>query len=79
MTTDRAIRVLAGVFVLASLALGHWVNPWWHLLAVFVALNLIQSAFTGFCPPEMLMRKLGMRSCTCGKTAGEQASCGCGH
>lgn len=63
MTVERGIRVLAGVMVLASLGLGLWVSPYWFLLTAFVGANLVQSAFTGFCPAELLMRKLGMKSC----------------
>jgi hypothetical protein len=44
---------------LLSVALAHFVSPWWLLLACFVGLNLIQSAFTGFCPPTLILRKLG--------------------
>ncbi len=60
MKTESYIRILAGTLVLLSLALYHWVNPWWLLLAVFVGVNLVQSAFTGFCPAEMVLRKLGI-------------------
>jgi hypothetical protein len=59
MTTDNFIRVLAGGMVLVGLALAHWVNGWWLLLPAFIGLNLIQSAFTGFCPPTLVLRKLG--------------------
>ena len=59
MKPDSFIRVLAGVMVLISVALAHFVNSWWLLFTCFIALNLIQSAFTGFCPPEWLARKLG--------------------
>lgn len=59
MTTHNFIRVLAGGMVLLGLALARWVNPWWLLLPAFAGLNLIQSAFTGFCPPTLLLRKLG--------------------
>lgn len=65
MTTESYIRILAGVMVLLSVALAHFVSPWWLLLTCFVGLNLIQSAFTGFCPPEMLLRKLGVKSGGC--------------
>ena len=41
---------MAGVFVLLSLALGYWVNPYWYLFTAFVGLNLLQSAFTNWCP-----------------------------
>ncbi|HSD19624.1 MAG TPA: DUF2892 domain-containing protein [Anaeromyxobacter sp.] len=65
MTVDRGVRVVAGTFVLASLALGVEASPlfvsqrflW---LTTFVGLNLLQSAFTGFCPAEMLLRKAGL-------------------
>lgn len=64
MTTENAVRIVAGIMILISLALAVEVNRWWLLLAAFVALNLIQSAFTGFCPAEMLLRKLGCKSCS---------------
>lgn len=60
MTLENAIRILAGTLVLASLALAHWVDPRWLWLAAFVGFNLIQSAFTGFCPAEIILRKLGV-------------------
>lgn len=60
MKLENAIRILAGTFVLGSVALAHWVNPNWLWLAVFVGCNLIQSAFTGFCPAEIFLRKLGV-------------------
>lgn len=59
MTTHNFIRVLAGSFVLLGLALARWIHPAWLLLPAFVGVNLIQSAFTGFCPPTLLLRKLG--------------------
>jgi hypothetical protein len=65
MTIENAIRVLAGTLVLASLALAHWVDHWWLLLATFVGVNLIQSAFTGFCPAEIILRKLGVGKGAC--------------
>jgi len=65
MTTESYIRILAGVMVLLSVALAHFVSPWWLLFTCFIGLNLIQSAFTGFCPPEMLLRKLGVKSGPC--------------
>ena len=60
MTLENAIRILAGTMVLISLALAHWVDPRWMLLAAFVGVNLIQSAFTGFCPAEIVLKKLGV-------------------
>jgi hypothetical protein len=69
MKLENAIRVLAGSLVLLSLALAHWVNQWWLLLAAFVGLNLIQSAFTGFCPAETFLKKLGVGKGACGTPA----------
>ena len=62
MTVENAIRVLAGTMVLISVALTYWVSPWGLLLGAFVGCNLIQSAFTGFCPAENILRKLGVGS-----------------
>ncbi len=64
MTIEGAVRVLAGSFVLLGALLSWWVSPWWLLLDVFVGLNLIQSVFTGFCPAEMIFRRLGLRTAT---------------
>ena len=61
MTVENGVRVLAGTFVLASLALGLKVNPWWFAFTAFVGVNLIQSAFTGFCPAAMILKKLGFK------------------
>lgn len=59
MTIERAIRALAGTLVLAGVILSRVLSPWWLLLAVFVGANLLQSAFTKFCPAELIMRRLG--------------------
>ena len=59
MKTDSFIRVLAGLMILISVALTHFISPWWLLFTCFIGLNLIQSAFTGFCPPTLVLRKLG--------------------
>lgn len=59
MKTDSFIRVLAGTFTLLGTALAAFVSPWWLLLPAFVGANLIQSAFSGFCPPTLVLRKLG--------------------
>ena len=61
MKTENAIRILAGTLVLASLALSIGFSRWWLALGAFVGINLVQSAFTGFCPAEKLFRKLGCR------------------
>jgi hypothetical protein len=65
MTTENAIRVLAGTMILASVALTYFVSSWWLLLTGFVGLNLIQSAFTGFCPAELILKKLGLTKGEC--------------
>ncbi|MDD5677997.1 MAG: DUF2892 domain-containing protein [Kiritimatiellae bacterium] len=62
MTTERYIRMAAGILVLASLALGYWVHHGWFLLTAFVGLNLFQSAFTGVCPLELILRHYGVPS-----------------
>jgi hypothetical protein len=62
MTVERAVVGFAGVVVLLSLALGHFVSPWWYLLTGFAGLNLLQSAFTGFCLPAIVFSRLGMKS-----------------
>lgn len=61
MTADKAVRAFAGIMVLLSVALTYWVSPWFVLLTLFVGANLLQSAFTGFCPAEMLFRKMGLK------------------
>lgn len=61
MTIDRVIIAFAGTMVLLSLALAQLASPWWLLLTAFVGLNLLQSAFTGFCPAAMILRKAGVR------------------
>ncbi len=59
MKSESLVRILAGLMTLLGVALTHWVSPWWLLLPTFVGLNLIQSALTGFCPPTLLLEKLG--------------------
>jgi Inner membrane protein YgaP-like, transmembrane domain len=58
MTIERYLRMIAGAFVLVSLALGHWVHQYWYLFTAFVGLNLFQSAFTDWCPMMTFLRKL---------------------
>lgn len=60
MTVERYLRSIAGAFVLATLALGHWVSPYWYLFTAFVGLNLLQSAFTNWCPMMTILRKCGV-------------------
>jgi hypothetical protein len=61
MTVNEALRAMAGLFILGSLALGWWISPWWYLLTAFVGLNLLQSAFTRWCPAMTIFKKLGLR------------------
>jgi|UniRef100_UPI00378504B3 hypothetical protein len=68
MKLENAIRALAGTFILVSLALAHYVSPNWLWFTAFVGANLLQSAFTGFCPAETILKKLGVGgSCCAGK------------
>jgi Inner membrane protein YgaP-like, transmembrane domain len=60
MTTERIIRSFAGAVVLASLALGVWVNPNWLWLTAFAGANLLQSGVTRFCLPEIVLKRLGV-------------------
>jgi hypothetical protein len=59
MKIDSLIRLLAGTVVLLGTALAYFVSQWWLLLPAFAGVNLIQSVFTGFCPPSLLLAKLG--------------------
>lgn len=61
MTIDRIVLAFAGTVVLLGLLLGVLVSPWWLLLAGFVGLNLLQSAFTGFCPLARILKGLGIK------------------
>jgi hypothetical protein len=61
MTVDRLIRMIAGVFIVLSVVLGHFVNPNWYYFTAFVGLNLFQSAFTKWCPMMGILRKLGVQ------------------
>ena len=60
MTIDRMVMAFAGSMILISLLLGHFVHPGWLLLTGFVGLNLLQAAFTGFCPLAMALKRLGV-------------------
>jgi Inner membrane protein YgaP-like, transmembrane domain len=62
VNVDRAVLTLAGSLVLISAALAWLVSPYWLLLTTFVGLNLIQAAFTGFCPAAIIFRKLGLKA-----------------
>jgi hypothetical protein len=60
MTIDRAVLAFAGCMILLSLALSQIMSPYWLLLTAFVGLNLLQSAFTGFCPAALVLKRLGV-------------------
>lgn len=60
MSLEHRIRLIAGTFILISLALGHWVDPNWLWFTAFVGVNLIQSAFTKWCLMEDILKKLGI-------------------
>jgi hypothetical protein len=61
MNLDKAVMVFAGVVVLTSVALGHFVSPWWLLLTAFAGLNMLQAGLTGFCPAAMVFKALGIK------------------
>ena len=61
MSVNHWLRAIAGTMVLLSLALGWWVHPAWFLLNAFVGANLLQSAFTGWCPMMAILRRAGVR------------------
>ncbi len=61
MKRDTALRGIAGGFVLASVALGYWVSPWFYAFTAFVGVNLLQSAFTGWCPMMWILGKAGLK------------------
>ena len=61
MTVNRYLRLIAGFFILLSVAFGHYVSPYWFLFTAFVGLNLLQSAFTDWCPMMTILRKLGIK------------------
>ena len=61
MDLENWIRLIAGTFILISLALAVWVNTWWLLFTAFVGANLIQSAFTHWCLMEDILRKFGVK------------------
>lgn len=61
MTIERTLRLIAGFFVLLSVALGHWVHPYWYFFTAFVGLNLFQSGITNWCPMVWFLQLAGMK------------------
>ena len=66
MTVERGVRLMAGVMILASLALAYYVSLYWLWLTAFVGLNLLQSAFTNWCPAMAILRTMGLKDANCG-------------
>lgn len=62
MNLDRAVLAFAGVMILVSLALAHFVSPLWLWFTVFIGANMLQASVTGFCPAAMVLRRLGVAS-----------------
>ena len=60
MKMELVIRAIAGCFIIGSLALAHWVHPYWLFFTLFVGLNLLQSAFTKWCLMELILEKMGV-------------------
>jgi hypothetical protein len=73
MSIERILRLTAGLFVLVSVALAHYLNPWWLVLTAFVGLNLFQSGFTDWCPMMWILEKLGFNRCRTGNGGGRAA------
>ena len=65
MNVERLLRLIAGFFILLSLALGTWVHTNWYWFTAFVGLNLLQSGFTNWCPMMSILRKLGVKDVAC--------------
>jgi hypothetical protein len=59
---ERTLRGIAGVFLLISLLLAHYVSPLWLWFTAFIALNLLQSAFTNWCPMMWILQKMGIKN-----------------
>ncbi len=65
MTTEKCVRIIAGIFILASVVLAIWVSPWWLIWTALIGVNLIQSAFTGWCLAEKILKKFGVQGSCC--------------
>jgi hypothetical protein len=65
MTVERGLRLMAGVMVLLSIALAFYFSHYWMWLTVFVGLNLLQSAFTNWCPGMTILRGMGLKDASC--------------
>jgi len=65
MTVERGLRLMAGVMVLLSIALIYYVSHYWMWLTIFIGLNLLQSAFTNWCPGMAILRGMGLKDVSC--------------
>lgn len=74
MTVERALRLIAGLFILASLALGQWVSPWFYLFTALVGFSLFQSGFTNWCPMMAILRAAGVERSGCCAPAGPRTA-----
>lgn len=72
MNQEEALRMMAGIAVLAGVSLGYWVSSWWYLFVAFVGLNLFQSAFTHWCPAMCILDKCGIHSSCCSGNKGNK-------
>jgi len=61
MSIERIVLAVAGLFIMISVALGHYHHPYWFFFTAFVGLNLFQSAFTGFCPMAIMLKAVGKK------------------
>ena len=62
MSIERALFVLAGTMVIITALLAKYHHPWWMWFTVFIGFNMFQSAFSGFCPAALIMKKMGMKT-----------------
>ena len=65
MTIERAVRIMAGIMILISVLLTHFVSHWWVLFTVFIGLNLLQSGFSNWCPGMSVLKALGVGGGKC--------------
>lgn len=61
MNLDKAVLAFAGCVILLSLALGHFVSAYWYWLTAFAGVNMVQAAFTGFCPAALIFKAMGVK------------------
>lgn len=74
MTVERALRMIAGFFIMLSVLLAYVHSPYWLFFTAFVGLNLFQSAFTNWCPMVWILGKIGLQRCDVTSTKAAQAA-----